>query len=62
MARFDVVRAQEAIEAARVARARVIVAALASTLERLAAFLRGMASRGLPEAREPALPSSPRAV
>jgi hypothetical protein len=63
MARFDRVRAHEAIEAARVERARLVVAALASGLERIATFLRGMATRGLSEhrprsssAREPSLP------
>lgn len=62
MARFDMDRAHEAIEAARVARARTMVGALATALEHVAAFLRGMASRGPTEDRDPALPSSPLAV
>jgi hypothetical protein len=56
MARFDMDRAHEAIEAARVARARTFVAVLARAFEHLATFLRGMATRGLPEGREPVLP------
>ncbi len=48
MSRFDMMRAEEAMEAARVERARLVVSALATLLEHVARFFREMAGRGLP--------------
>jgi hypothetical protein len=45
MSRFDMDHAQEAMEAARVERARLVVSAFAWALEQLARLLRGMAAR-----------------
>ncbi len=54
MSRFDMDRAHEAMEAARVERARLVVASFAHVFERIATFLREMASRGLPDSQSPA--------
>lgn len=58
MPRFDMMRAEEAMEAARVERARLVVSTLASALEHVARFFREMAERGLPGPPDSMGPSS----
>jgi hypothetical protein len=52
MAPYDRRRAEEAFEAARVERARMITRALAHTFETLARFFREMSTRELPPSGE----------